>query len=239
MAKSLSVTSRAYKRTGTKFTLPAGSYVVKASYYGFGKVEAIRDINIVAGENREINLGLPIGMFKPKALLSGNNLQHIRNISWSIISKNSISNNDNRKLNLDNDKPIAMAPGDYILNTHLGNIKQHSHVRIRHGEMTSHSLILRGGIVSARVWHDRNKTLPENQLSVSIYTHADYYQKKVKGKYVPKVYQSGNILSASTILAEGNYVLQVTEPIHHKKLLTKDIEVNDGDKKIIQLVLPE
>lgn len=223
-------------KPATLFTLAAGSYVVKVSYHGFGKLESIRDINVIAGKTTDISIPLDIGMFQPVAVLSGKNLAHIRNIDWEIAQgpKTKIKN----RRNIQNSSQVPMAPGEYVFTTLLGNIKQQSRTIIRPGQLTPHKVVLKGGIIKAAVWADKNQTTRNDRVRIDIYDYQKRRNQK-KNTYLPKEASIRNDLKTDTILAEGKYIMEIRNNIRHTLLATQHFTLNDGDIKNINLVIPD
>ena len=236
LANSKIVAVKNLYKPATLFTLAAGSYVVKASYHGFGKIESIRDINVIAGKTTDISIPLDIGMFQPVAILSGKNLAHIRNIDWEIVQDQKAHQIKIR--NIRNNSQVPMSPGEYVFTTRLGNIKQQSRTIIRPGQLTPHKVVLKGGIIKAAVWADKNQTIRNDRVRIDVY---DYQKRKnqAKNTYLPKEASIRNDLKTDTILAEGKYVMEIRNDIHHTLLATQHFTLNDGDIKTINLVIPE
>ena len=239
MAENKLYKVKSFKPPASQFELPAGDYVLKAKFTGFGEIESVHEVRIENGSISHLEVPIEIGMFKPIAQLSRKNLPHINNIKWEIISYQPDA--PRRIMNIQNNQSIPMPPGEYIFSTSLGNIKRKNRVNIHKDRVTDHKVILRGGIVKVALWKDnqqkrRNKS---ERLRPKIYD-ADIDETKLGKQYIPSITSIRNDLADdSAILGVGVYTLVIQHDQTHKIIHKTKFSIKDGDTKTINLRVPE
>ena len=238
LKNSQALAAKSFSPPASTFTLAAGDYFLKARFRGFGDISSVQSFKVQAGKTIDINIPVDIGMFKPDAILSGKNLSHIRNIWWAARKTSAPPNTPNH--NYHNGQEIPMAPGTYILTTKLESITQESKVTIRHGQITPHRVILKGGIVKAAAWLDDSKNKRNTTIYLTVYDYEKYKLIGKPGTYIPSITRIRNDMPNSrAILPEGKYTIVVKNNMGHKIRMTQDFTVKDGDTKFIELVVPK
>lgn len=224
-----------FQAPATKFTLPAGDYIVKARHSGFGDIEAIQNITIKPGKNIDINIPLSIGIFKPEVFLSEKNLQHNPLVRWSMHKNHEQKNYTNSIITMKNGDERTMESGDYNLTLELGNIKQQIKITIKDKEITSPRIILNGGFVSATAWTDKSKTTINNKV------YFDFSKQQTDPSiYKQRLEQTQSKQDAiDVILPVGKF--DITAQFNDKDnpvKITRAITVNDGDDTHIDFIIP-
>ncbi|WP_455201679.1 sigma-70 family RNA polymerase sigma factor [Kaarinaea lacus] len=234
------VALKRFTQPASTFILRAGEYYLKASYLGFGKIEAVKSFTVREGNSVVIEIPIEVGMFKPEAILTRKNLPHIRNISWSITEPSVPENASTRFSIIKNGTEMPMASGTYTLTAKLENITQQSEITIKAGQVTPHKVIFRGGIVKAAVWLDKPKSERNKDIYLNVYESEKYRSASQQGDYVPTIAVIRNDMpDESAILPEGNYALVIKNNIDHKVRATRDFTVKDGDTKQLDLIITE
>lgn len=226
-----------FRKPATTFRLPPGDYYLKALYRGFGNIEVVKSIDVKEGESMDIDIPVEIGMFKPEVILSNKNLSHIRNVNWAIRKSSLHENLTQSFVTVQNGTETPMMPGAYTLETKLGHITQHSEVTIKAGQVNSHKVVLRGGIVKFAGWLDKSKTRRNDDIYFHLYDYDTYKSMSDKNDYIPRIVQLNNDSNNSQILAVGKYTIVARNKLGHKIRQIHDFTVEDGENKQIDLTI--
>ena len=226
-----------FRKPATTFKLAGGDYYLKALYRGFGNIEVVKSFSVKDGNPVDIDIPVEIGMFKPEVTLSNNNLSHIRNVNWAIRKSSVHESYPSGFVTINNGTETPMMPGIYILETKLEHITQLSEVTINAGQVNTHKIILKGGIVKFAGWLDNSKTSRNEDIYFYLYDYETYKRMGKQGEFIPRVAQINNDSNNSQILPEGKYTIVARNNIGHKVRLTQDFTVKDGDTKQIDVVV--
>lgn len=232
------VVLKQFTKPASIFRLADGEYYLKAKYTGFGNIEAVKSFTVKEGKSIDVDIPIAVGMFKPEAILSNNNLSHIRNVYWGI-KKSSVPEIPlyTSYISISNGIETPMMPGTYTLESKLENITQQSGVTIKAGQVTTHKIILKGGIVKFAGWLDKSKTKRNNDIYFFLYDYDNYNRISNKDDYIPRIAQINNDSDNSQILPVGKYTIVAHNKMGHKLRLTHNFTVDDGDNKQIDLVV--
>jgi len=239
LEKNKYFTLKKFRQPEINFILLEGDYFVKATYTGFGDIETVQSFTIKTGETTNIEIPIMIGMFKPEALLSKKNLSYskYKNINWSAKKLSAPKNTATSFTHFSNGSEVAMAAGRYIVTAQLDKITQQSSLIIKHGQVTSHQVILRGGIIKSAIWVDSSRTKRSTTINVHVYDLEKYKQSNNGSSYLENLaYLPNNSPDSFSILPEGHYILVVKNIRDHNIITTRQFTIEDGDTKFIQLV---
>ncbi|MDH5180756.1 MAG: hypothetical protein OEY07_13885, partial [Gammaproteobacteria bacterium] len=237
MAQHKLYLAKSFSGPTTRFVLPNGEYYIKAKYTGMGNIESVKKVTVTAGETTALNIPIEVGMFKPLTRLSGKDLRHIRNINWSMIKQDGRPNTTTSIMSIDNAHEIPMAPGNYLFTAQLGNIKQSTRFTIKHGQLTEHKLVLKGGIVRATAWTDHAHQQVNDKVYIDFFTHTT----KQPGNQQKVQQVMSKQKAADVILPPGTYYVQAWYPKDWSNPVktSRQITVRDGDNLSLDFIIPE